>query len=326
MKKLLFFVLPFFCLASFAAGSMNVFVNGNLTALRPSATNAVLITAKSYTDAQIQAIPAAHDYAPDIATASNVVLTAAKTYASSVASSSATTASDYALAHAKLYSQTNTLLEAKNFAGSQDALVLSQAKQYTDTAKSAAISTASSDATSKANAALANAKTYATTNTLVASKSYTDSETSSIWGDLNTLSSDFSDLRADFTTFYWNSYNFAGKLRVLTGSGGGSSNPPHDPNNKNPYPLPSGRTKVALTNLVSDVDLRLFVDVNSPESTPIGATVEAGNARYCTVSFSGFPSSGTVLFHLLVTAIECDNSRSVAVTQDFYLSYTANPE
>lgn len=450
MKKLLLFILPFFCFAAFA-DSMSVFVNGNLTALKPSATNAVLITAKNYTDTQIQSIPAAHDFGPDIATASNAVLTASKTYADtklpkaggtmtgainmgskkitnlatptsnadastkqyvdntvssataacikdvsgsiyledsiyflnenggavhslalpddgsdaankdyvditsnavlassktytdnavstklstsggtmignvsfgdtykvtnlkdptsnadaatkryvdnakssaiSTASSDATTKSDAALANAKLYSQTNTLLEAKNFAGSQDVYVLSSAQNYADNKAAAARESANTYA-----------KTYANTNTLVRAKSYTD-------GVKDTA------------------YGFSDNLRLITGTGTGSDNPPLTPNNSSAYALDASRSKIALTNIVAGASLALFVDVNSPESTPVNATVQAGNARYCTVNFSGFPSSsGTVLFHLLVTCVNTADSSSPAVVKDFYLSYTSIPQ
>lgn len=468
MKKLLLFILPFFCFAAFA-DSMSVFVNGNLTALKPSATNAVLITAKNYTDTQIQSIPAAHDFGPDIATASNAVLTASKTYADtklpksggtmtgainmgskkitslatptsdadastkkyvddakaaaistaasdatskaesaqqaaiSSASSDATTKANAALTNAKNYSDTNTLVRAKFYAdgvasgkvsksgdtmsgalnmGSKKITSLAaptadadaSTKKYVDDAKSSAISTASSDATTKANAAENNAKTWgrgATNAVLIAAKTYASSAASSAesnaktyadgvgsstlnsakaWGrgatnavlvsaksyadtkknEAITSAASYSDEKANAAISVANAhsddlatigYNFAQNLKIKMGTG---ADAPKTANNSTAYTLASGREKIALTNTVAGASLALFVDVNSPDATPVTATVQAGNARYCTVNFpnSSALAGKTVNFHLLVTIVNTANSSSPACVKDFYITHT----
>lgn len=472
MKKLLLFILPFFCFAAFA-DSMSVFVNGNLTALKPSATNAVLITAKNYTDTQIQSIPAAHDFGPDIATASNAVLTASKTYADtklpksggtmtgainmgskkitslatptsdadastkkyvddakaaaistassdaetkasaaqqaaiSSAASDATTKSSAALANAKNYSDTNTLVRAKSYAdnvafsaasgkvsktgdtmsgalnmGSKKITSLAtptadadaSTKKYVDDAKSAAISTASSDATTKANAAESNAKTWgrgATNAVLTAAKTYASSVASTAesnaktyadgvgssalnsaktWGrgatnavltsaksyadtkksEAISSAASYSDDKANAAISVANShsdelatvgYGFANNLKIKMGTG---SDAPKTANNSTAYTLASNREKIALTNTVAGASLALFVDVNSPDATPVTATVQAGNARYCTVDFpnSSALAGKTVNFHLLVTIVNTANSSSPACVKDFYITHT----
>lgn len=183
MKK--YFFLLFFLLAVAAsyADSMAVFVNGDNGSLRPSATNAVLTAAKTYTDTSIAAIPSAHDYSPDIATASNAVLTAAKDY------------SDDNRDYAKVYSNTNTLVRAKDYADSAASSKLpisggtmtgnismgskkitnlatptsdadASTKKYVDDAKSGAISTLKTWARGATNAVLISARTFATSEAL----------------------------------------------------------------------------------------------------------------------------------------------------------------
>jgi hypothetical protein len=476
MKKLLFFILPFFCLAAFA-DSMSVFVNGNLTALKPSATNAVLITAKNYTDTQIQAIPAAHDFGPDIATASNAVLTASKTYADtklpksggtmtgainmgskkitslaaptsdadastkkyvddakaaaistaasdaeskanaaeqaamSGAALDATTKANAALANAKNYSDTNTLVRAKSYADSAASTAASgkvsksgdtmsgalnmgskkitnlatptsnadaSTKKYVDDAAASAVSTAASDATTKANTAESNAKTWgrgATNAVLTAAKTYASSVASTAesnaktyadgvgsstlnsaktWGRGATnavlataktyaasqastaesnaksyadtkkseaISSASSDATTKVNAAKLQGYTFAENLKIKMGTG---ADAPKAANNSTAYTLATGREKIALTNTVAGTSLALFVDVISPEATPVTATVQAGNARYCTVNFpiSDVLRGKTVSFHLLVTCVNTADSVSPACVKDFYITHT----
>lgn len=475
MKKLLLFILPFFCLAAFA-DSMSVFVNGNLTALKPSATNAVLITAKNYTDTQIQAIPAAHDFGPDIATASNAVLTASKTYADTklpksggtmtgninmgskkitnlatpTAGTDASTKTyvddrvdnlaqnalvvssgdvsvpsgvnmifdggtiyglslpdspDYAASKQYVDQTTNAVLaSSKTYTDNAVSTKLSTSggtmignvsfgdtykitnlkdpssnadaatKRYVDDAKSAAISTASSDATTKANAAESNAKTWgrgATNAVLTAAKTYASSVASTAesnaktyadgvgsstlnsakaWGrgatnavlvsaksyadtkksEAIATAASYSDDKANAAISVANAhsddlattgYNFAQNLKIKMGTG---ADAPKTANNSTAYTLTSGREKIALTNTVAGASLALFVDVNSPEATPVTATVQAGNARYCTVNFpnSSALAGKTVSFHLLVTIVNTANSSSPACVKDFYITHT----